>query len=434
MYFLDTAGGAAPQSGTLIIVPNTGTGTTITGGLSVVNAYSLMGYFSTQITTATPYVTGLWDLNIYAKMAAPNNTAKFYIDIYTSSGVPGVTPPPTGATLIASSSANPTFIDSINEALYTNSAFVSTSTSIPANYYLSVYLYAAKSSTAGGTVNPTFYFRDTSLSHIHTTVLANYGPTGPTGPCCTGPTGPTGPAGPPGVAAPAVAGARGAPGDTGDTGPTGATGFTGPQGPPGTNGAPGVAGAAGSNGIPGAAGPAGPAGPSGISGNSPYTTYTLVQVPTTEVPSTTIANNSNGTPAELLFTAKNATIHLFTIGNDTQNVRYINTLRVPSNVEVDGRIIIFQYRATVYPNTANNLTLLSNPDLPDTNHFRFFFPGYNPNSVPPGDPISYSQLTLTDGQNATFMYINNFRLIQYPNGVKTLVGGWNLLNTTGFLN
>jgi hypothetical protein len=211
-------------------------------------------------------------------------------------------------------------------------------------------------------------------------------------------------------------GPQGIQGATGATGPQGIQGATGATGPQGIQGIQGIQGATGMQGIQGATGSTGARGATGPAGNSPYTMHTVVHVATTEITNTSVPFNT-----ELPFTARNATIHLITIGNDNINIRYINTLRVPGNVEMDGRLIIFQYRATVWNVTANALALISDSNLPDTNNFRFFFPQNAPGS----------SLTLTDGQSATFVYFNNYHLRQNLNTITTLVGGWVLLNTTG---
>ena len=184
VYFLDTAGGSAnttPVQGTLLLTPNTTAQTTITKTNLTGTSFGVIGYFYTQLATDTPLVSGLWDLNIYANTGANNDVGQFYAVIYYSSGVPGTTPPPTGATQLATGAGNPTFVQGTSVIQYTNSVYVASSTTIPATNYLSIYLYGARSS-GGGNITMTEYFRDSTLTHIHTTLLANYGPTGPTGP------------------------------------------------------------------------------------------------------------------------------------------------------------------------------------------------------------------------------------------------------------
>jgi hypothetical protein len=67
---------------------------------------------------------------------------------------------------------------------------VSTSTTYSTGY-ISIYIFAARITGSGTTLS--LYFRDQTPTHIHTTLLANYGATGPTG--ATGATGATGPIG-----------------------------------------------------------------------------------------------------------------------------------------------------------------------------------------------------------------------------------------------
>ena len=226
-----------------------------------------MGYFYTQLATSTPLVPGLWDVNIYASLTnnGANDIGAIYPVIYYSSGVPGASPPPVGATQIATGIGNPVEVSGTSDKQYTSSVYVSSSAVIPQNNYLSVYIYGARVS---GNVTLKLYFRDSTLSHIHTTLLANYGPTGFTGP--TGSTGPlgTGSTGPTGYTGPTGPLGTGPTGPLG-TGSTGPTGYTGPTGPLGT-GSTGPTGAIGT-GATGRTGPTGPlgTGPTGPLGTGP---------------------------------------------------------------------------------------------------------------------------------------------------------------------
>ena len=204
VLFLDTSGGSLPPivSGSLLTAPNTGTSTTIVASsaqLPTTPTYSVVGYFYQQITESTPVVPGIWDLNIWGNLTAGggNDKVGIYFAAYYSTGVPGSTPPPTGATLLGTgSSSTETQINNTTQAQqYINSVYVSTSNTYSSGY-ISIYIYAAKIS---GSPTLTLYFRDSRPTHIQTTLLANYGPTGPTGPTgLTGPTGPTGRTGPTG--------------------------------------------------------------------------------------------------------------------------------------------------------------------------------------------------------------------------------------------
>jgi hypothetical protein len=201
-------------------------------------------------------------------------------------------------------------------------------------------------------------FRDSSISHIHTTLAANpaVGPIGPTGiggaTGVTGPggatgatgatglgaTGPGGATGRTGATGPGITGATG-PGITGATGPGGATGATGlgatgPGGATGRTGAtgPGITGATGPGGATGATGPGitgatGPssAGTSYVAGNEPYAisgTLTTTTVGTTQTriyevgPVTALAATKFLAMVNVSFVATNDRVEL-TVGRAT---------------------------------------------------------------------------------------------------------------------
>ena len=95
---------------------------------------------------------GLWDVNIYANLTnnGANDDGAIYPVIYYSSGLPGAVPPPAGDTELASGAGDPTRVSGTAITQYTNSVYVSSSSVIPANNYLSVYIYGARVS---GNVN-----------------------------------------------------------------------------------------------------------------------------------------------------------------------------------------------------------------------------------------------------------------------------------------
>ena len=129
-----------PTYTTLLITPNTGTQTIITATLN--STYAIVGYFYYTITTSTPLVPGVWDLNIWANVSGVSDKAGIYFMTYYNTGVPG--PTPTGTQLGAGSSTTETQIINTTQAQqYINSVYVSTTTTYSTGY-ISVYIYAAK--------------------------------------------------------------------------------------------------------------------------------------------------------------------------------------------------------------------------------------------------------------------------------------------------
>jgi hypothetical protein len=187
LYF-DTAGGAAPTTGTIIEVPNTSAQTTISY-TSVSSADdALIATFTTpeNSTASTNVIGGLWRTNVYAvaTLTGSGNTISFYTKIYHVDSLGG------DETLMAEgSSSSATNIAEVlgvyDYALYVPDI---TLTSITRRFRVKIYaLFTSSSNTLD------LKFRESTTSHIHTTLVANTatGPTGSTGP--TGQTGPTGP-------------------------------------------------------------------------------------------------------------------------------------------------------------------------------------------------------------------------------------------------
>ena len=244
--FLDLAANSGlTGTGTLVVTPNTGTQTILTIPGSDANPNRLLGSFTSSNTLFTSLVipSGLWDINVYSYCTNTALTANFYFKVFEYQS--------NGTTLIgeiaSGTSASATSVRS------NGSPQINTYSLEVLNYTL-----ASTSSTLRvelwGTVatSNTMYiaFRDSTLTHLHTTLAFQNGATGaqgPTGPGITGPQGPTGPTGPTG---PGLTGPQGSTGPTGPgiTGPQGSTGPTGPgiTGPQGSTG-PGIS-FAGTNG------------------------------------------------------------------------------------------------------------------------------------------------------------------------------------------
>jgi hypothetical protein len=194
ILFLDTAGGSAPiNSGTTLVAPDTSTQTTITSGAQSAQNDYLLGTFTSGVgfTTSTTIIGGLWATNVYMT-ASDDTSVTFYASIYYVDS--------TGSTetlLSAGSSAAAIQV-------YSTPYIISATNYVPdtilpdLTYRYRIKLYANFAASASVTA----YFRDSTNSHVHTTLLANAA------------TGPTGPSGSPSTV----------------TGPTGGLNFTGPTG------------------------------------------------------------------------------------------------------------------------------------------------------------------------------------------------------------
>jgi hypothetical protein len=176
--FFDTAGGtysATPISGTLQTIPTQTAQTTIvySGGASNIQVAS----FITPVNQiVSPIVAGLWSVNLYA-LSDHGTRVSCYATI-SSVDADGTS----NKTLIVSGSAGPINIPDV-QGVYTQDLFVPTTT-LAAGKRIIIDLYVNNSS---GNNSVIFEFRDSTLSHIHTTIIGNVA-TGPTGPI--GPTGP----------------------------------------------------------------------------------------------------------------------------------------------------------------------------------------------------------------------------------------------------
>jgi hypothetical protein len=206
VLFMDSAGGAYPQTGTLSSEPNLGTQTTITA-TNVTNQNDVLLATFTEaagINTTTVIQGGYWDFSIYF---GSNTTAgvSFYASAYyvDADGVsnPTVIQEGTLGTAIA--------VTAGIQAIYTYSLLVPYTVLPDLTKRIQVRIYC---NFDGQNRNVTLEMRNGTISHVLTTLAANPG-TGPTGSIgATGATGPTGFIGPTGV-----------------TGPTGS--LTGPTGP-----------------------------------------------------------------------------------------------------------------------------------------------------------------------------------------------------------
>jgi hypothetical protein len=204
---MDSAGGTAPITGNLLLSPNTGTQTTIaSSNQSSTNNFLLASFDIPGTTLTTTYIApGLWDFNIYFS-AATTTGVTYYPDVYYTDS-DGTSNP----VLIASGSVNPIAVTAGVQDIYTYTLYVP-STNLPdLTKVLRIRLYL---NFTGNNKRATMEMRANTLTHIHTTLVANL--------------------------APGATGATGVTGATGWTGATGPTGYTGYTGPTGEKGDPGV--------------------------------------------------------------------------------------------------------------------------------------------------------------------------------------------------
>jgi hypothetical protein len=196
---LDVSNNAAAPSllNPMLVSPNTDTQTNITytfSGNSDHTAHLLGSFISpANLLTSTLIPQGFWDLNVYANANNTGSAVFIYNKLYyvDADGV-------TNKTLFVDGTADLTRINVITDIdIYTNTVYVpvTTLTSLTQRIILEIYVIQPSGSTNGRTAS--VYFRDSTLSHLHTSLLANVGATGPQGPIgYTGPAGTTGPTGP----------------------------------------------------------------------------------------------------------------------------------------------------------------------------------------------------------------------------------------------
>jgi collagen type VII alpha len=259
ILYLDSAGGTyagTPVAGTLSDTPTFGTQTTITVQQS--NTTVLAASFLSNIG-ALPDVyidDGFWLLHLWGR-GDSGTSFYFALSSVDSDGT-------SNKTLIATGSPTSAVAFTSTQTMLSDSLFIPATILADSTKRLILDIYTIHQ---GGNRTARMEFRNTSISHVHTTfaIEGNTGPTGATGPMgssgMTGATGNTGPTGDTGFT-----GATGPTGDTGFTGPTGDTGFTGATGPTGDTGFTGPTGETGATGPTGIMGPTGPIGPTAFTG------------------------------------------------------------------------------------------------------------------------------------------------------------------------
>ena len=254
-FFFDLpVSGSSPQDGNLVLEPDTTTQTGITAFAAEPTTDILMGSFltSADFLTSVAIPGGDWTLSLFANTTATDesNTAYFNVISVDADGV-------SNPVLISNGSANSFIVNGATIYNYNVTQTIPTTVVADLTKRIKIDLYA----NIGVLGTIVFYFRDTTISNI-TTSISQLVPAGDTG--ATGSAGDTGATGDTGEAGAATD--TGATGDTGITGDTGATGDTGIAGDTGDIGIAGDTGATGDPGSADATGATGAAGDTGIDG------------------------------------------------------------------------------------------------------------------------------------------------------------------------
>ena len=179
VLFLDGPSGVSPQNNdTLLTVPNTGAQTTITHTSSGSQPSYLMATFTQPQNSLSSQVisAGLWDLNLYISCSDANTESYYFSVYYVDSSGNNPLPVQIGSV------ANSTIITDKVEQLYTNTMYIPQTTLPNFSYRLQILVYG---NFSANNKTITIYMRDSTQSHLHTTLSTVVGPDGPTGP--TGP-------------------------------------------------------------------------------------------------------------------------------------------------------------------------------------------------------------------------------------------------------
>jgi len=147
-----------------------GTQTSITVPANTTNAKIMTFSIPATSLPGSTAIAGLWDINLYTSVSVPSSPALFYYDVYD------------GASNIATGTlATATVVNSSTPPqIFTYTLYVPGHT-YATNVTINVYVQTASGSTL------TIDFRDSSISHLHTYLVAvgSVGSTGPTGPVGT---------------------------------------------------------------------------------------------------------------------------------------------------------------------------------------------------------------------------------------------------------
>jgi hypothetical protein len=161
-------------NGTLNIVPITGTQVTEAITRSGVNN-ELVTTLTTPVgaLTSNVVVGGTWDMNLYALSSATNGIS-YYFSVYEMAA-DGVTQ--IGAALATGTLASATPV-LLAQNIYTYQLYVPARNLVDLNSRIQIQVYA---NFTAGSKTLTMEFRNNTISHVHTTLVGNAGPTGPAG-------------------------------------------------------------------------------------------------------------------------------------------------------------------------------------------------------------------------------------------------------------
>jgi hypothetical protein len=234
----------SPITDDLILIPNTGTQTTITtSSFNPADGDTLIAKFVTPAVTltTTTIVPGVWANNLFAQRTTGTGTLVYWISIDEVQS--------DGATLVGNiatgNSASGTPIgNSQNNYIYYQYVPSYVLSSLTSRIRVSVY-----ANTTGANTTFRIEMRDSTLSNVITTLAANLSGTSGT------------------------SGINGSSGTSGTSGADGTSGSSGSSGSSGTSGAAGTSGTSGTDGTSGTSGISGVNGTSGSSGTSAPTAF-----------------------------------------------------------------------------------------------------------------------------------------------------------------
>lgn len=340
-----TLSGTQTVTGSLLLIPDESTGTSVTyslGNGSDHSAHQLGTFLTASNLLVSPILSaGFWDINPYMSTSQNTNPMYAYFIIYVVQS--------DGTTIVktlydgSSNYLNITTLPPPTPQLFLQTVYIDAYTlpDLSHRIRVDVYIIQPTGTTTGNSV--TMYFRDNTQSHIHQTVIYNP-PTGPIGMIgdsgTTGPTGATGFTGPTGLdGAVGVIGETGITGAMGPTGPTGFAGRTGLTGEPGSVGLVGSSGSRGPTGyqgmmgltgvvINGSTGVTGDGGPTGIAGSQGATGLISPTGPT----------GIQGSPANSVLTYEQVSI-----GTGTQTLSSTTDISIISNQLDNNNVSFYNY-------------------------------------------------------------------------------------------
>jgi hypothetical protein len=163
--YLDTVGGAysaTALTGTLMMIPDQTTQTTITSGNRSNTTINIANFISNSVPSNI-IQGGNWDLNLFG-LANASSAVSFYYDIFyvDSDGVSNQTP------LALGTGSSSVFLPT-SQSLTTNSLYVPATVLPDTSHRILIKIYLIFS---GNNRNATLEFRNGTVSHLHTTILS----------------------------------------------------------------------------------------------------------------------------------------------------------------------------------------------------------------------------------------------------------------------